>query len=110
MSGSLVMDATDWVKEESKDILLDLFARINRERINLAPNSILHIIIHKFDKIDQEFVDPDLFKQRVRMELQNFIFEKYKLVLDFDMIITSLYEQYRQRTFHSLFNILINSF
>ena len=102
-------DAEDWLKDEWKTTLLNLVAKINKLRIHLAPDSLLHVIMHKYDKINAGYAEIDEFKYEVRRDLQDFMFKEYQLLLDFNVLATSLHEQYHARSFTSLLDLFINS-
>ena len=105
-----ICDAADWLNEDWKNTLLELVGKINKERINLAPNALLHVIVHKFDKVSDQFDKIKEFKDKIKLELQDYFFKEHKLLLDFNVIVTSLYENYRKESFLDLLNVVTNSF
>nr|MDO8119111.1 hypothetical protein [Candidatus Sigynarchaeota archaeon] len=54
-------------------------------------------------------LDEDTMKRQIQDGLQDFVFKKRKLFLDFKVYLTSLHKDFRQATFRTLLEITTNS-
>ncbi|MHA1368858.1 MAG: hypothetical protein ACTSRA_03945 [Promethearchaeota archaeon] len=101
-----VFDVSDWLDKNKKAVVQDNIMQIYERRLELAPESYFYIIAHKFDKIPQGKPFRNQMKRRIKQEMNEYVFDKMTKYLDFDIYITSLYEEYATDTFITLVNLL----
>jgi GTPase SAR1 family protein len=100
-----IFDVSEWLDDSKKQHLCDLIMRIYNGRVELAPESSLFIVGHKFDKIPEGKTYRESMAKRIKHELNEYIFDKMLRYLDFNIYLTSIQEEFADETFLTLINL-----
>nr|MDO8086871.1 GTPase [Candidatus Sigynarchaeum springense] len=103
-----VLDISDWEKEMKKEYLMDFICFTNTARLELAPQSVFHVIGHKYDLLPGGKVALEGTRSQVKNDLQDYTFRKTRKFLDFTVHLTSLHKEYRRDTFQELLDLTTN--
>ena len=80
----------------------------NDARLELAPESMFHVIGHKYDILPSGIDEMEKIKSRMRNDLDNYIFQRTGKMLMLDIRVTSLKKEYRSVSFHALLELTTN--
>jgi GTPase SAR1 family protein len=100
-----IMDISEWENEVRKQYLLDFICFTNNARLEKAPQSVFHVIGHKYDLAVGAKDSLLKIRSKVKNELQDYVFKKTRKFVDFDVHITSLKKEFRRDTFQELLDL-----
>ncbi|MFX0101799.1 MAG: GTPase [Candidatus Hodarchaeota archaeon] len=100
-----VFDVSEWLDSEKKEHIKDLFKRACGSILEKAPNAIVYVLGHKFDKIKEGRPVKEKLKKNIRAELFEYIYDALNVEMDFDVFLTSLEKNYSAETFYNMLDI-----
>ncbi len=100
-----IIDISEWGNEMRKEYLMDFICFTNNARLQLAPQSVFHLIGHKYDLAPGGKVGLEKTKSQVKNELQDYTFKKTRKFLDFNVHLTSLQKDFRRDTFQEMLDL-----
>jgi GTPase SAR1 family protein len=100
-----IMDVAEWENEIRKEYLMDFICFTSNARLEKAPQSVFHVIGHKYDLAPGGKAGLEKQRAKVKSELQDYIFKKTRKFLDFDVHITSLKKEFRRDTFQEMLDL-----
>ena len=100
-----IFDVSEWENETRRQYLMDFISFVNDARNELAPESTYHVIGHKYDLYPASIEDMDNVRAAIKSELDDYVFQKTEKTSDFDILLTSLKEEYRYESFRTLFDL-----
>ncbi|MFX0099774.1 MAG: hypothetical protein ACFFCS_09335 [Candidatus Hodarchaeota archaeon] len=105
-----IFDVQDWDDEMKREYILDLITFTNDTRIELAPDSEFHILAHKIDKIQDKVESMEKLKNKLKQDIQDYIFKKNNVLLDLDVQLTSIQSEFKRDSFFKLLDLTVNLF
>ncbi len=102
-----VFQLNDWNDPQNREYISNLVMITDNIRVQHAPSAQLYILGHKMDAIAG--LNAEKMRRDVQDGLQEYVFKKRKLFLDFKVRLTSLCKEFRQETFSNLLDITTNS-
>jgi len=100
-----IMDVSEWENEMRKEYLMDFICFTNTARLQHAPQSVFHVIGHKYDLAPGGKAGLETLRGKIRTDLQDYIFKKTRKFLDINVLITSLRKEYRRDTFQEILDL-----
>ncbi|NMC08406.1 MAG: GTPase domain-containing protein [Candidatus Lokiarchaeota archaeon] len=101
-----IIDASGWDDEMQREYLMDFICFTNTARLQLAPQSVFHVVAHKYDLVvSGGKAGMDKLRARIKNDLQDYIFKKTRKFLDFNVHVTSLKKEYRLDTFQEILDL-----
>ncbi len=100
-----VLDISDWEKEMRKEYLMDFVCFSNNARLEMAPQSVFHVVGHKYDLAPGGRAGLEGIRSKIKNELQDYAFKKTRKFLDFNVHLTSLQKDYRRDTFQEMLDL-----
>ncbi|HME53827.1 MAG TPA: GTPase domain-containing protein [Candidatus Lokiarchaeia archaeon] len=103
-----IFDVSEWENEARREQLMNFISSANDARLEIAPESMFHVIGHKYDIISGGIDEMEKNRVRIRNDLDNYIFQKTGKMLMLDIRVTSLQKEYRRVSFNALFELTTN--
>jgi GTPase SAR1 family protein len=100
-----IMNVAEWDNNIRKEYLMDFICFTNNARLMAAPQSVFHVVGHKYDLAPGGKAGLEKKRAQIKTELQEYTFAKTQKFLDFNVHITSLQKDYRQNTFQELLDL-----
>jgi hypothetical protein len=100
-----IIDVSEWGNEIRKEYLMDFICFTNNTRLALAPQSVLHVIGHKYDLLPAGKAGIEKTVSKIKNELQDYAFKKTRKFLDFNVHVTSLHKDFRRDAFQELLDL-----
>jgi GTPase SAR1 family protein len=100
-----IFDVSEWSDKEKRESIKELFKKAYYSILEEAPNAIIYILGHKFDKIKEGRPVKEKLKKNIRAEFIEYIHDELNVKVDFNVFLTSLGKQYRTETFYRLLDI-----
>ncbi|MEX2681296.1 MAG: Rab family GTPase [Candidatus Sigynarchaeota archaeon] len=103
-----VLDVSEWENEMRREYLMDFICFTNTARLEKAPQSVFHVVGHKYDLVPGGKASLEGTRSRIKNELQDYAFKKTRKFLDFNVHLTSLAKEYRRDTFQDMLDLTTN--
>jgi hypothetical protein len=100
-----IMDVSEWENEMRKEYLMDFVCFTNNARLEMAPQSVFHVVGHKYDLVPGGKAGLDKIRSKIKNDLQDYTFKKTRKFLDFNVHITSLKKDFRRDTFQEMLDL-----
>nr|MDO8111966.1 hypothetical protein [Candidatus Sigynarchaeota archaeon] len=104
-----IFDSSDWNDPVKKQFVCDHVWFVFNTRNQIAPEALLYILAHKFDKVASKKNDMETMRRKITEDLKDYMFKKKDVVIDFNVTITSMDKKYRRHTFSSMLNLTTDS-
>jgi GTPase SAR1 family protein len=101
-----IFDVIDWNDDSGrKEYIMDFISFTNSARLELAPQSVFHVVGHKYDKHPAGKAAIEQTRFKIKNDLQDYVFKKTRTFIDFDVHIMSLHKDYRRDAFQELLDL-----
>ncbi|MBD3188108.1 hypothetical protein GF325_14825 [Candidatus Bathyarchaeota archaeon] len=97
-----IFDVSCWLDSGGKQQCLEHVRKIMEIKRQLAASANFYILAHKFDTIASTVDAPRELVSKIRQDISDYIFDTMKLMLQFDVSLTSLEKEFRKDTFFLL--------
>ncbi|HME53196.1 MAG TPA: GTPase domain-containing protein [Candidatus Lokiarchaeia archaeon] len=105
-----IFDVSEWDDEVRREYLMDFISFANDARLEAAPDSTYHVIGHKYDRHPAGIDAIEKVRAAIKNDLTDFIFQKIGKLIYLSAHLTSLMNDYRRESFHTVLDLMMNLF